>query len=307
MLRILRGTALVLMLLPALAMAEKPDFIVDAMWLEEHIDDPDLVILEVRYHPHRYYTVGHIPGAVQVQRFKDLGDNSRLPLMHFPDRETFQETLRDWGVNDDSRVVIYDDSVTALASRLYYLFDLFGFDMDRVKVMEGGTTEWTVFNELETEAPETARGNVTLDEAEPELMVRWERIYDDVVSRRDDAVFLLDARPEEQYSGEVTAGAPRGGHIPGAVNIVSMDGADTGTHQWHDLDRLADLYAELPRDRTIYVYCHDGFRMTMAYMQLKALGYEDVRLYDGGWSHWGRALSLPVIEGDEPYRGDFEL
>jgi len=46
----------------------QPDFLVDADWLAEHIEDEKLVVLEVCYHPHRYYTVGHIPGAVQVQR-----------------------------------------------------------------------------------------------------------------------------------------------------------------------------------------------------------------------------------------------
>ena len=305
--RILYMAVLALFLTPLVAVAEKPDFIVDAEWLEMRIDNPDLVVLEVRYHPHRYYTVGHIPGAVQVQRFKDLGDNSRFPLMHFPGRETFQATLRGWGVNDDSTVVIYDDSVTALASRLYFLLDLYGFDMERVKVLEGGTNEWTAFNELSTETPEVTTGNVTLSEADESLVVEWQAIYDDVVSRRDDGVVLLDSRPEAQYSGEAISGAPRGGHIPGAVNIVSLRGADTETHMWHGLDRLEALYADLPKDSAIYVYCHDGFRMTMAYMQLKALGYEDVRLYDGGWSHWGRALSLPVVEGPNPYDDDFNL
>jgi hypothetical protein len=98
-----------------------PDFLVDADWLGEHLKDDGLIVLEVRYHPHRDYTVGHIPGAVQVQRFMDLGNNQASPIMRFPSRETFQETLRGWGVNDDSTLVLYDDSSTALSARLYYL------------------------------------------------------------------------------------------------------------------------------------------------------------------------------------------
>lgn len=289
------------------AMAEKADFLVNADWLEQHIDDPDLVILEVRYHPHRYYTVGHIPGAVQVQRFKDLGDNSRNPIMHFPSREQFQESLRSWGVNDDSTIVLYDDSVTALATRVYFLLDLYGYDMDRVKLLDGGTNEWTAFNTLSTDAPEIEPGNVTLEEARDDLVVEWTDIYDDVVARRDDDVVLLDSRPEDHYTGETVTGAPRGGHIPGAINIVSLDGANGQTHLWDTMDELEELYADLPRDKTVYAYCHDGFRQTMAYMQLKALGFEDVRLYDGGWAHWGRAKSLPVVEGDKPLGGDFSL
>ncbi|MCW8828584.1 MAG: rhodanese-like domain-containing protein, partial [Gammaproteobacteria bacterium] len=104
---------LLLLALPALALG-KPAFLVDSDWLGEHIEDDNLLVLEVRYHPHRYLTVGHIPGAVQVQRFKDLGDNHATPLMRFPSREAFQATLRRWGVNDDSTLVLYDDSNTAL-------------------------------------------------------------------------------------------------------------------------------------------------------------------------------------------------
>jgi thiosulfate/3-mercaptopyruvate sulfurtransferase len=68
----------------------RPEFLVDADWLAEHIEDENLVVLEVRYHPHWYYTVGHIPGAVQIQRFKDLGDNYAVPLMRFPRTRSFR-------------------------------------------------------------------------------------------------------------------------------------------------------------------------------------------------------------------------
>src|SRR3990167_7303276 len=118
---------------------DKPDFLADADWLAQNLKDPKLVVLEVRYHPHRYFTVGHISGAVQVQRFKDLGDNHAIPSMRFPSREVFERTLRNWGVNNDSTIVLYDDSVTALTTRLYFLLDLYGYDMKRVKILNGGT------------------------------------------------------------------------------------------------------------------------------------------------------------------------
>lgn len=295
---------LIAIALPALA---RPEFLVDADWLAEHIDDPDLVILEVRYYPHRYYTVGHIPGAVQVQRFKDLGDNAANPLMRFPSREAFQATLRRFGVNDGSTVVIYDDSRTALASRLYFLLELYGFPMERVKVLDGGTIEWSAFNELSQEPVVPKPGGVTLKAANPDLYVEWTAVYDDVVSRRDPGVILLDARPHSHYTGEVIRHAVRGGHIPGAVNVVSLDGTDSQSQAWRSKEDLAAMYRALPKDKTLYVYCHDGFRMSLAYMQLKELGYGDVRLYNGGWAHWGNALALPVVEGDASYDEAFSL
>lgn len=297
---------LLTLLLPAAVWAA-PEFLVDADWLAEHIEDDGLVVLEVRYHPHRYFTVGHIPGAVQVQRFRDLGDNVASPLMRFPSREAFQATLRRWGINDDSTVVVYDDSATALASRVYFLLDLYGFDMNRVRILDGGTIEWTAFNELETEAPTPEPGTVTLKEADAAHFVEWTSVYDNVVSRRDPNVVLLDARPHAMYTGEDGSHAVAAGHIPGAINIVSLDGVDGQSQTWKPDATLAEMYSAIPKDRTIYAYCHDGFRMGLAYLQLKHLGYEDVRLYNGGWSHWGNTQTLPVVKGDAPLDEAFAL
>ncbi len=283
------------------------DFLVGAEWLEEHHQDDNLVILEVRYHPHRYYTIGHIEGAVQVQRFKDLGDNSGAPLMRFPSRETFQATLRGWGVNNDSTVLVYDDSRTALASRVVFLLTLYGFPSEQIKILNGGTMEWSAFNELSTEAVISEPGNVALKAANENMFIEWAAVYDDVVARRDANVMLIDARPPTHYSGAEIHHAVRGGHIPGSINIVSLDGTDGQSQKWLSQESLTHLYQAIPKDKTLYLYCHDGFRMSLAWLQLKALGYADVRLYNGGWSHWGNELALPVVQGEEPFDADFSL
>ncbi|MCK7497473.1 MAG: rhodanese-like domain-containing protein [Comamonadaceae bacterium] len=99
----------------------------------------------------------------------------------------------------------------------------------------------------------------------------------------------------------------QGGHIPGAVNVVSLDGADGQSHAWKPMKDIAALYQGIDKDKTVYVYCHDGFRSTLAWLQLKALGYKDVRIYNGGWSDWGNNLTLPVVAGEKPYDEAFEL
>jgi len=295
---------LILVLTSLSALAER-NFLVDADWLSEHIDDDNQVILEVRYHPHRYYTIGHIPGAVQVQRFKDLGDNQGNPIMRIPSQQAFQDTLRSWGINNDSTVVLYDDSSTALASRVYFLLDIFGFTMNQVKILEGGTLEWTAFEELTKESTPVDPGKVTLKALDQRKVIEWNDVYDDVVSRRDSKIVLLDARPHDMYTGKVIQHSIMAGHIPGAINIVSLDG--TETQKWVSEEGLAELYSAIDKDKTIYAYCHDGFRMSLAYVQLKSLGYKDIRLYNGGWSHWGNRLTLPTVEGEKPYAGDYDL
>jgi len=295
-----------LLLLTRPALADR-SFLVDADWLAGQIDDPKTVVLEVRYHPHRYFTVGHIAGAVQVQRFKDLGDNAGRSIMLFPDRDSFQATLRRWGVNDDSTIVIYDDSRSALAARVYYLLARYGFDLSRVKILDGGTQEWMAFNDLTKDHVTRKPGNVTLKPADPKLAVEWTAVYDDVVSRRDPSVLLVDARPRDMYTGAVVRHAVQAGHIPGAINVVSLDGTDGPSQKWLPEDRLAELYRAVPKDKTVYLYCHDGFRMSLGWVQLRSLGYQDVRVVNGGWGIWDRAFTLPVVTGENPYDDEFAL
>lgn len=296
------------LIVPAAFAADRPGFLVDADWLAERLKDPKLVVLEVRYHPHRHATVGHIAGAVQVQRFADLGANDEAPIMRFPSRAAFQATLRRWGVNDDSTVVVYDDSSTALASRVMFLLDLYGFDMQRVKLLDGGTIGWTGFNELsKAPTPKRAPGKVTLKAAPATAMVGWTDVYRRVVAGREPNITLLDARPADMYDGSRIQHSVQGGHIPGALNIVSLQGVDGQSQQWKSLAELAAIYKDLPRTGTVIAYCHDGFRSTLAWLQLKALGYPDVRVYNGGWSDWDRTLTLPVARGAKPFDADFEL
>lgn len=284
-------------------------FLVDADWLvAEKAKNPKLVVLEVRYHPHRFFTVGHIPGAIQVQRFKDLGDNTGRSIMLFPSKDKFQATLRGWGVNDDSTIVLYDDSRSALTARVYYLLDLYGFDMSRVKILDGGGQEWAAFNDLTKDpTPVPRAGNVTLKPAKRNLYVEWQQVYDDVLSRRDSNVVLVDARPRDMYTGKVIRHAVQGGHIPGALNVVSLEGTDGQSQKWISPERLAAMYKDVPKDKTVYLYCHDGFRMSLGWVQLKSLGYKDVRVLDGGWGIWDRAFTLPVVAGEHPFDEEFAL
>lgn len=288
--------------------ADRPDFLVDADWLAERLKDPKLVLLEVRYHPHRHATVGHIPGAVQVRRFADLGANDEMPIMRFPSRAAFQATLRRWGINDDSTILVYDDSSTALASRVIYLLDLYGFDAKRVKLLDGGTIGWTSFNEL-TKAPTAKRapGKVTLKPAPAAAMAGWPEVYRRVVAGREPNIALIDARPADMYDGSRIQHSVQGGHIPGAINIVSLQGVDGQSQQWKSLAELAAMYKDVPRNHAVITYCHDGFRSTLAWLQLKALGYKDVRVYNGGWGDWDRTLTLPVVKGAKPFDADFDL
>ena len=123
----------------------------------------------------------------------------------------------------------------------------------------------------------------------------------------EEARALVDARPHDMYTGAVVRHAVQAGHIPGALNVVSLDGTDGQSQKWLPEDRLAELYKAVPKDKTVYLYCHDGFRMSLGWVQLRSLGYQDVRVVNGGWGIWDRAFTLPVVTGETPYDNEFAL
>ncbi|WP_200874996.1 sulfurtransferase [Methylomarinum vadi] len=199
-----------------------PDYLVDADWLAEHIDDDNLDVLEVRYHPHRYHSVGHIPGAIQVKRFKDLADNQSLTVTRFPSREQFQQTLRNWGVTMDSTLVIYDDTRTVTSARLWVLLKLYGFPMEQVKVLNGGTIAWSAFEEI-TQEPTGARepSTIELAPADRSMFVEFPEVYDYVAEGKTSDIVLIDARPTDRYAGGSHHGVAEG-HIPGSTSSAWM-------------------------------------------------------------------------------------
>lgn len=282
-------------------------FLVDSDWLADRIDDEKTVVLEVRYEPHRYHTIGHIPGAIQVKRFKDLADNNSLTVTKFPSKEQFQATLQKWGVESDSTVVIYDDTRTVVASRLWVLLKLYGFEESQIKILDGGTVSWTNFEET-TKQPSVPKkpSNIVLKDADHSMFVGFNGVYDFITGPRDGKTVLIDARPPERYAGSSSHGVQQG-HIPGAINIVSMEGTDGASQSWLDAETIKELYQSVSKDKNIIVYCDDGFRMSIAYLQLKSLGYKNIKLYDGGWSHWGNWLDLPTVKGDKPFDDTFNL
>jgi len=304
--KILITVTFMLIALSHVAQANR-DFLVDSDWLADRIDDENVMVLEVRYEPHRHFTIGHIPGAIQVKRFKDLADNDSLTVTRFPPKEQFQATLRKWGVKKDSTLVIYDDTRTVTASRLWVILKLYGFDESQLKILDGGTISWTAFEEITQDKTEPRKPSmIELPEADSSMFVNFEGVYDFITGPRDTKTVLIDARPPERYAEGSSHGVQEG-HIPGAINIVSMDGTDGSSQTWLDEASLKDLYSRVKKEASIIVYCDDGFRMSAAYLQLKSLGYKNVKLYNGGWSQWGNWLDLPTVKGDKPFDDNFSL
>lgn len=255
-----------------------------------------LILLDVRWalgdaHGHEDYRAAHIPGAVYVDLETQLcapgGPGiGRHPL---PDPDALQEAARQWGLDDDSTVVAYDDSGNLAAARLWWLLRDAGFDS--VSLLDGGLTAWRAAGfEVEGGEEQHCMGSVTLSSGHMPVVAVPDLLDDATVD------VLLDARAGERFRGEQEPVDPKAGHIPGAVSAPTMEnlGQDRRFRPAADLRRrFGALGADQGR---VAVYCGSGITAAHEIAALDIAGIS-ASLFPGSWSQWSTTEGLPVATG----------
>lgn len=267
--------------------------------LAEHASDPLLRIVDCRFSfdgdARAAYLAAHVPGAVYCNWADDLSappPPSGHPRWMLQDPAAFAATMSRLGIGDQTMVVGYDTEGGHHAARLWLALRRYGHD--RMAVLEGGFQTW-----LRERRP-VEPGDV---HAEPARFTPRPRAGV-VASKAEvlDAVrtgdpWLLDVRREDEYLGSEVRAA-RGGHIPGAVNLLWKDALQD---DWmlRDPDTLEALYADagFNADTATVTYCQAGVRAAFTHLVLTALGHDDVRTYDGSWEDWGNDPAVPVVVG----------
>jgi thiosulfate/3-mercaptopyruvate sulfurtransferase len=269
-----------------------PEVLVDTQWLQDHLTDPNLRILEVDMSPN-LYKAAHIPGAVFWSIFDDL----LLPnLGQNLDAIAFQSLLSRSGITPETLVVAYG-SYPGTGAWIFWLFKLFGHD--NIRVLNGGYQTWKVENRpLAAELSMASPVSVKAVALNPNLRVLKEEVHMSIDNLN---TALLDVRTIEEFQGKTFLNQPptgdeRGGHIPGAIHIEHIAALNPdGTFK--SFEELQKLYGEkgITRDREIFPYCAIGGRSAFVWFVLKyLLGYPKVRNYDGSWNEWSRIPDLPI-------------
>jgi thiosulfate/3-mercaptopyruvate sulfurtransferase len=269
-----------------------PEVLVNTQWLQDHLTDPNLRILEVDMSPDLYKDA-HIPGAVFWSIFDDL----LLPnLGQNLDAIAFQSLLSRSGITPETMVVAYG-SYPGTGAWIFWLFKLFGHD--NIRVLNGGYQTWKAENRpLAAELSMASPVSVKAVALNPNLRVLKEEVHMAIDNAN---TALLDVRTIEEFQGKTFLNQPatgdeRGGHIPSAIHIEHIAALNPdGTFK--SFEELQKLYGEkgITRDREIFPYCAIGGRSAFVWFVLKyLLGYSKVRNYDGSWNEWSRILELPV-------------
>ncbi|WP_327289547.1 sulfurtransferase [Streptomyces sp. NBC_01198] len=274
----------------------RSDVLVDADWVESHIDDPKVVIVEVDEDTSAY-DKNHIKNAVRIDWKKDLQDPVRRD---FVDQAGFEALLSAKGIANDDTVVLYGGNNNWFASYAYWYFKLYGHEA--VKLLDGGRKKWELDSrDLVAAVPERA---ATDYKAKPQnTAIRAFR--DDVVAAIG-TLNLVDVRSPDEFSGKLLAPAhlpqeqsQRPGHVPSARNIPwSKNANDDGTFK-SDAE-LVQLYQDESVDlaKDTIAYCRIGERSALTWFVLhELLDQDNVKNYDGSWTEYGSLVGVPIELG----------
>lgn len=274
------------------ASAEK--FLVSTNWVEEHLKNPQVRIVEVDVDTHAYEE-SHLPGALGWAWNTQLCDSLQRDIIP---KKKFEKLMSESGIGNDSTVVLYGDNNNWFAAWAFWQLKIYGHS--NVVLMNGGRKKWIeegreLVKDASKYAPKTYKAK------NPDFSIR--AFLPDVKQGTEKkAIDLVDVRSPQEFTGEILAppGLPetcqRGGHILGAKSIPWAKACnEDGTFKTPE--ELRKIYSEagISFKKPIVAYCRIGERSSHTWFVLKYLvGHKEVKNYDGSWTEWGNLVQAPI-------------
>ncbi len=271
------------------------DVLVETQWVQEHLDDHSVRIVEVDENP-ALYRDAHIPGAIGFDWKEDLQDQVKRDFL---DAQAFGELFGSRGISNDHQIVLYGDRNNWFAAYTYWYLKYYGHD--NVLLMNGPREKW-IDEGRPTTADETGFEAASFSAKPGDDSIRAKR--DEVHSALDSQTNLVDVRSPQEFSGELIAmagyeqeGAQRAGHIPGAASVPWAQAVlEDGTFK--SAEELRELYGAkgvIDGSNPVIAYCRIGERSAHTWFVLhELLGEDDVKNYDGSWTEWGNLVDVPI-------------
>ena len=284
--------------------------IVSVQWLNEHLADEDIVVVDATNHlpvptdgPYvpesgaQTYRAEHIPGALFADLLGDFADPAAAEPWTAPDHERFAAAAGALGIGDGARVVVYDQHDGFWATRFWWHLRYEGFDS--VTVLDGGLPAWKAAGfEVTDVVPEPTPRTFT-GTRRPELIRSTEEV---AANLEDEGTILVNVLDEATYRGEVDTYARRG-HIPGSINLPVFTLRDPETGTLRTLEELREEFEKaglLDEGTRVVTYCGGGIAATGVAHALALAGREDVAVYDGSMTAWAADDDLELVTGPNP-------
>lgn len=257
------------------------------------------IVLDVRLRP--AYDQGHVRGAYRVDPNDWSEETTRANgKLDLGARDAWARRIGALGIANDSPVYVYDTGKMIDAARVWFILQYFG--ARDVRVVNGG------FKGLQ---PLVARGRMALTNVYPQPVAATFKLQPPdkalvrladratvraAVDARDEQV--LDARTPEEYTGKDLRKNPRGGHLPGAVNVSHKSLLDEHG-RLRSVDELKTLFGEagLSADEPLIAHCQSGGRASLAALAATEAGYRHVSNYYLSFGDWSADATCPVDTG----------
>jgi thiosulfate/3-mercaptopyruvate sulfurtransferase len=283
-----------------LAVEKEMDTLVTTEWLSEHLDDPDLVVLDctVRIEQDETggmrsvsgradYEAGHIPTAGFADLMGALSDTSSSMDFVLLTPEAFCDAMGALGVGDDSRVLLYDGFNSVWATRVWWMLRWVGFD--QAAILDGGLGAWTAEERPVSVEPVAREARKLTPTVRPELVADRDEV---LAAIEDDEVSIIDVMPEPHFRGQMTM-YDRPGHIPSAVNVSSMALFDD-SGRFRPQEELDAMFTG-DREARAITYCGAGVAASANAFVMTRLGFTDVAVYMGSLQEWAADPANPLV------------
>ncbi len=272
--------------------------LISAERLHQHLNDPDWIIIDCRFSladteaGFKAYRHGHIPNARYADLDKDLSSTitdftGRHPLPNFI---TLVKKLGTWGVDNNSQVIVYDDTSGAFAGRLWWLLRCLSHE--NVAVLDGGYKHWQKLHLPVTTTLPTVKSSVFRAYPSGNTGLTALDVENGLAQK---AICLLDARTTERYRGEQEPIDSVAGHIPGAVNRPFQSNLDSNG-LFLSAEALRNQFKMLIGDKNpqqVVHMCGSGVTACHNLLAMEVAGLAGSKLYPGSWSEWIRNKNRP--------------
>lgn len=281
-------------------MAEKSRFTVSPDWLDAHLHDPGLTILDASWYlpdqkrdARAEHDAAHIPGAIFFDQDAVVDPVSDLPHT-LPAPLEFERHASAMGICRDDTIIVYDGPGMFTAPRVWWMFRTMG--ADKVFVLDGGLDNWKADGRPVTDAPTRIAGTAFVPHFNRKAAVTLDEMRTIVESGTSQ---IADARGAGRFTGEEPEprAGMRSGHMPGARNVHYASLSENGYLKDLGGLRAALRDAGIDLDKPVVTTCGSGVTAAVIVLALASLGIEDARLYDGSWAEWGGRDDTPVVTG----------
>jgi len=266
--------------------------IISASELTNILNQPNLVIIDCRFSladtesGRNDYKKSHIPTAYYAHLDNDLsgeiikGKTGRHP---FPSIPKITKLLTNWGIDENTQVVAYDQGHGGIAARLWFMLKWLGHE--KVAVLNGGWKYWETINGETSAVIPNSTPKEFKPNSRPNLLVDVAFMEQNLGNA---ALLYVDSRGAKRYRGEEEPIDPVAGHIPSAISAPFAEnlGADGLFLDKESLTkRFEGILKNQASDQTIF-YCGSGVTACHNLLAMHHIGKTDALLFPGSWSEW---------------------